>query len=159
MGWVARFFLLVVILSVTELYLLIWVAERTSLLMTLALCVLTGVVGGAMVRRQGLKTLAAIQKELSRGAMPAKNIVSGLILLMIGTFLLTPGFLTDTMAFLMLIPPVRQLVASRLVGYFKRRIRFQNLGSAAQGSRSQFEKGQVIEVEAEVVEPRGKGEL
>lgn len=157
MGWIARFFLLVLVLSLSELYLLIYVAEHTTLLTTLALCVLTGVVGGAMVRAQGLRTLANIQRSLARGQVPAQDIVSGLILLMIGTLFLTPGFLTDTLAFMILIPPVRKVVAGFLVGYFKRRIRFSKVGfgKKAASSGNTFEpEGTVIEVDAEVVEPR-----
>lgn len=124
MGFIARFFLLVCILSIAELYLLVKAAATISLLATLALCVLTGVLGGALVRYQGLQTLRDIQRNTKRGAMPAEDIISGLILLIIGTMLLTPGFITDTVAFMMLIPALRSVVAKQLVGYFKKRMTF-----------------------------------
>lgn len=124
MGFIARFFLLVLVLSIAELYILVQAAAALSLIVTLALCVLTGVVGGALVRYQGLQTLRDIQRNMVRGAVPAQEIISGLILLMIGTMLLTPGFITDTVAFLMLIPALRGLVAKQLVVYFKKRVTF-----------------------------------
>ena len=126
MGFVARFFLLVMILSVAELYVLIYAASQLSVLATLALCILTGVVGGALVRAQGLQTLREIQKAGTRGQLPATEIISGLILLIIGTLLLTPGFITDTIAFLMLIPPLRAGVAAGLVSRFKNNIKVQH---------------------------------
>lgn len=159
MGWIARFFLMVVFLSVTELYLLIWASERTSILFTLALCVLTGIVGGALVRSQGLQTLRAIRGSLGRGQMPAQTIVSGLILLIIGTLFLTPGFLTDAIGFLMLIPGVRHIAASRLVAYFKTRIKVAPVVSFGGSGRSPSSESTVIDVEAEVVDSRRPGEF
>lgn len=153
MGWIARFFLLVLFLSISELYLLIYVTEHTSLLTTLLLCVLTGVVGGGMVRAQGLRTLVGIQQSLGRGQVPAQEIVSGLILLMIGTFFLTPGFITDALAFLMLVPPVRKVTSGFLIRYFKNRVRFKKVDLGAKRSSSRPSgQGRVIEVEAEVVD-------
>lgn len=121
MVFIARFFLLVTVLSVGELYLLVTVANQISLLVTLALCVLTGVLGGGLVRYQGLRCLKEIQTSMGQGQVPAAEIVSGLILLVIGTLLLTPGFITDTVAFTMLIPPIRLAVARRAVTAFKKR--------------------------------------
>ena len=117
-----RFFLLVLFLSFAELYILVYVASKTGFLLTFSLCLLTGLVGGAMVRSQGLSTLTRIQKSLTSGQLPAREIVSGLILLVTGTLLLTPGFITDVAAFLFLAPPVRDLVAAGLIRYFRGRI-------------------------------------
>ena len=122
MGFIARFFALVLFLSIAELYLLVELSARTSVLLTFALCAFTGIVGGAMVRAQGLKTLAEIQRLLGMGKMPGEQIVSGLILLSIGIMLLTPGFITDSVAFAMLIPPLRRKTARLLTGYFKGRV-------------------------------------
>jgi len=158
MGWIARFFLLVVFLSITELYLLIWVADRTSILTTLALCILTGVVGGALVRRQGLQTLAKIRQSTAAGKVPAQDIVSGLILLIIGTLFLTPGFLTDTAAFLLLMPPFRKFVAAGLISYFQHRIQFRDIRTHRKTRQTEHDDV-VIEAEAEFVDPRGDREL
>ena len=71
MSFISRFFLLVLFLSFGELYLLMLVAEHITLITTLALCVLTGILGGAMVRIQGLQTLRDIQGSLAKGQAPA----------------------------------------------------------------------------------------
>lgn len=130
MRFIARFFLFVVVLSIAELYLLVEMASRFSLGLTLLLCILTGVVGGAMVRRQGLATLAEIGQSLNAGQIPGAQIVSGLILLITGTLLLTPGFITDTVAFLLLIPPLRRMAAVLLLAYFKKSILIKSAGFA-----------------------------
>lgn len=131
MSFIGKFFLLVMFFSFAELYLLIEVASRFSVLLTVALCALTGIVGGSMVRAQGLRTLAEIQKSTKEGRIPGDQIVAGLILLIIGTLLLTPGFITDTIAFAMLIPPLRLAFSRFLVNYFKDKVTvatFQNGG-------------------------------
>ena len=167
MGFVARFFLLVLLLSFGELYLLIEVAAKIGLGITLMLCVLTGVLGGGLVRHQGLQTLAAIGKATSAGKLPASEIVSGLILLMVGTLLLTPGFITDCVAFAMLIPPLRKAAAALAVAFFKRRFKlrptrggFQAASFTSQSfgrrdaNATPIDPSQVIiEVDAEPVEP------
>ena len=125
MGFIARFFLLVLFLSIGELYLLVELSMRISVLLTFVLCALTGIVGGAMVRHQGLRTLSEIGQNLSSGKMPGEAIVSGLILLSIGIMLLTPGFITDTVAFLMLVPSLRNMAAGFLVAWFKKKATFK----------------------------------
>ena len=127
MGFIARFFLLVLVLSFGELYLLILAAERISIGVTLMLCVLTGVVGGAMVRAQGVTALSQINKTMAQGKVPGVEIVSGLMLLMIGTMMLTPGFITDSIAFLLLIPPLRKLAAGYILSQLKKRVQFSSV--------------------------------
>lgn len=124
MGFVARFFLIVVILSFAELYLLLAVAAHLGFLATILCCVLTGVLGGSLVRVQGFASLLEIQKSLAAGHVPAVPVVSGLILLVLGALLLTPGFITDTLGFLLLIPPLRHRVAAWIIRRW--RARFSN---------------------------------
>lgn len=147
MSFIGKFFLLVLALSFGELYFLIRVAEVINLPATFLLCVLTGVLGGALVRFQGLQTLREIQRSLRGGRLPAQDIVSGLILLVIGTLLLTPGFITDSVAFLLLVPLVRHGAARILLAYFQRRI----FPPGRTRKRSDPE-AVIIEVEAEEVE-------
>ena len=133
MGFISRFFLIVLILSFGELWLLIEVSQSISLLLTLFLCVLTGVMGGYLVRAQGFRTWREIQANLARGQAPAQEIVSGLILIVIGTLLLTPGFITDTIAFSLLIPPLRKAAAAFLVAWFKKKATVKNMHMSAGG--------------------------
>ena len=108
MTFVAYFFLTVLFLSVSELFLLVRVASAIGFFETMALCVLTGVLGGAIVRYQGLQALARVQRELASGRLPADELLGGVALIVVGALLCVPGFITDVFGFLMLIPPVRR---------------------------------------------------
>ena len=157
MSFVGRFFLLVLLLGFGELYLLVKVAALAGFATTLALCVLTGVVGGGLVRAQGLRTLLQIQTQLDRGEMPAREIVSGLVLLAVGLMLLTPGFITDTIGFLFLIPALRLAAAERVARLMEGRVAMQRapLGFGGYGPRPGGAEpprppaGKVIDVEPE----------
>lgn len=152
MGFVARFFVLVTIVTFGEMYLLLEVAARAGVLVTILGCVLTGVIGGTLVRIQGWHTIAAIQKAMSRAEIPAVDMVSGAILIAVGALLVTPGFLTDTAGFLMLIPALRSLVARRLIRWFKRK---------AEGSRTRrgSPDSVVIDVEPEPINDEDPAQL
>lgn len=164
MSFVGKFFLLVLVLGFAELWLLVNVASGIGFLPTLGLCILTGVVGGALVRRQGLKTLQQIQQAVGRGEVPAVQIVSGLVLLIVGALLIVPGFITDILGFLMLVPGLRGLAAGRVAKSLEGRVQssFSGYGAAGFGpfagaDRSEDRRGPVIiDVEAEE-EPRPKG--
>lgn len=105
-------------MSSAELALLINVASQYGFFTTFLLCVLTGIVGGSMVRFQGLQTIWNIQTGLIQGKAPTTEIVSGMMLLIIGALLIVPGFITDTMGFILLIPVLRKKVAVKIVQYF-----------------------------------------
>ncbi|MDN5280116.1 MAG: protein FxsA [Clostridiales bacterium] len=119
MGCIIYFFLIVTFFSVSEVAMLLYVAQQTSLLFTMACCVFTGIVGGFFVRQQGLLTLAKIKKTLEQGAIPADEAIEGLLLLIVGILLCVPGFITDFLGFLIIIPPIRAMVARVLVDRFK----------------------------------------
>lgn len=112
MGCVFRFFLLVTFFSVSEVAILLWVANHTGLLFTIACCVFTGVLGGYLVREQGLQTLSRIQSTMNEGQIPADEAVEALMLFVVGILLCVPGFITDTLGFLIIIPSIRKFAAS-----------------------------------------------
>jgi len=114
MSFVATFFLVVLVLAVSELYLLVQAAAAMGFLATLGLCVLTGILGGALVRHQGIQTLRRLQRELAAGRLPADEILEGIVLLIVGALLCVPGFITDLLGALMLIPPLRRAVIVRV---------------------------------------------
>lgn len=74
---------------------------------TLAAVVVTAVIGAAMLRAQGLAAIGRARRQLDRGEIPVAEVLGGVCLLLAGALLLTPGFVTDTIGFLLLIPPVR----------------------------------------------------
>jgi UPF0716 protein FxsA len=101
------FLLLFVGAPLVELYFLIKVGSQIGPLPTLSLTIFTALLGGWLVRRQGLATLTRVKSAMARGEMPAFEMMEGFILLVCGLFLLLPGFITDIVGFVFLIPWVR----------------------------------------------------
>jgi UPF0716 family protein affecting phage T7 exclusion len=102
-----RFLLLLAIIPLAELWLLIEITKRTSLGLTIALVLFTGMLGVSLVRWQGMKALREIQQQVASGQSPSLSIIGGVLILLAGAFLLTPGIITDTAGFLLLIPQLR----------------------------------------------------
>ena len=113
---VATIFLVVPII---EIYLLIQVGQVIGAGWTIFLVVLTAVIGVGLLRIQGLSTLNRAQQKLQQNELPAREILEGMGLVVAGALLLTPGFFTDTIGFLLLFPPTRiwlvSSIASRMV--------------------------------------------
>lgn len=98
-----------------EIFLLIKVGGVIGALPTVSLVVLTAVIGAFLLRQQGFATLARIQSELHRGEVPAVSLLEGAALVFGGALLLTPGFFTDALGFLCLIPPTRRALVQWLL--------------------------------------------
>ena len=95
---------------ILEISVFISVGEEIGLSWTLAIVILTAVTGTWMMKRQGLKTLFRLQSQLNQGQLPLREVFDGFCLLLAGAFLLTPGFVTDGVGFLLLISPFRSLI-------------------------------------------------
>ena len=102
------FLLLLVGAPLVELYVLIEVGSQIGALPTILLSVFTAILGAALVRLQGVSVLLRVQETLARGEAPALEMLEGAVLMMAGVMLLFPGFITDIIGFLMLIPPLRR---------------------------------------------------
>ena len=100
--------LLFVGVPLVELYFLIEVGSEIGAIPTLFLTVFTAVLGGMMVRLQGFSTALRVRDAMDRGEMPAIEMLEGAVLLAAGVMLLLPGFITDALGFLCLVPPVRR---------------------------------------------------
>ena len=98
-----------------EIYLLISVGRVIGAGTTIAVVILTAVAGAWLLRIQGLSTLMKIQHSTAAGKLPAQELIEGLILLITGALLLTPGFFTDAIGFALLVPPIRAWCARRLL--------------------------------------------
>lgn len=110
--------LLFIFVPLTEIYLLIQIGTRIGAIPTLGLILFTAFLGALLLRVQGLMTLAKIRQSMDRGELPAGSLIEGLILLIAGVLLLTPGFFTDALGFICLIPQVRQWLAALLIQRF-----------------------------------------
>lgn len=102
------FFIIFIIIPLLELMVFGAVGEEVGLFNALLLALLTAVIGGAVVRHQGMQTLRAVQDAMGQGKMPLGELFDGICLVAAGATLITPGFITDTVGFLLLIPAVRE---------------------------------------------------
>lgn len=112
------FHLLIILLigfPLIEITLLIEVGGSLGVFPTIALVVLTAVVGAMLVRAQGFATLRRARRSMDAGELPAIEMIESVFLLLAGALLLAPGFVTDAFGFLFLIPPLRQALIMRLI--------------------------------------------
>jgi UPF0716 protein FxsA len=119
MGWLL---LLFIALPAAELALLIEIGRRIGTLETIGLIVVTGIVGAAMARSQGLRVLSRVREEMSSGQMPADSLLHGVMILVASALLVTPGVLTDAFGFLCLVPGFRSLVKRGVVRWIRRAV-------------------------------------
>lgn len=108
------FFILFVVMPIAEIAVLIKVGGAIGGLTTIGIVILTAIIGTAMLRQQGMATLNKAQLRMQNGEMPAQQMLEGLLLLIGGVLLLTPGFITDFFGFCTLIPISRQFLAAKL---------------------------------------------
>ena len=102
-----------------EIYFLIQVGEVIGALPTILLVVLTAVIGAFLLKQQGVSTLARFQSSMAQGQMPATALLEGVMLVIGGALLMTPGFFTDAIGFACLLPFSRQWLAKRMISRVK----------------------------------------
>ena len=107
----AKLFLLFTIVPTVELYLLIQIGKQIGGVPTIAMVIAMGMLGAALARAEGLRVLREWQRSLAAGTVPTDGVVSGVLILLGGVLLITPGVLSDVAGLLLFIPPVRRQVA------------------------------------------------
>jgi len=133
------FLILFITIPLVEIAILINIGKIIGAGYTIALVIGTAFLGVSLLRIQGISTLAKVQANISRGQLPATELIEGLILLISGVLLLTPGFFTDMVGFLMLVPALRQRLAETFfVNFMKNRINIR---------QTQTRSGNIIEGE------------
>jgi len=113
--------LLLIGVPIIEIALFIEIGGYIGLWPTLATILVTAVIGAALVRRQGLATLAKAQAEVDAGRPPVRELFDGVCILIAGALLLTPGFMTDAVGLALLIPGFRTVLGRRLLELIKAR--------------------------------------
>ena len=108
-------FLIFVIVPLVEIYVLLQVGGAIGALPTIAAVVFTAMLGVVLIRIQGFVTLMRFREKMARGEMPAEEMFTGMALLLAGAFLLTPGFVTDTVGFLLLTPVIRRYLLKEII--------------------------------------------
>ena len=111
-----------------ELYVIIQVGQAIGVLNTIAVLIMVSAVGAWLVKREGLSVLRRAQARVDQGGLPGRELVDGVLILFAGALLLTPGFVTDLVGILLLLPPIRAGLRAGVVRALRRRAEFRTLG-------------------------------
>jgi UPF0716 protein FxsA len=132
-------------LALAEVMAFFWVGSRIGLGWALGIALFTALLGAVLVRRAGLSALGRIRGKLNRGELPGRELSDGAVILVSGAFLITPGFITDTLGFLILLPPVQALVYRFLSRRVSTRVNVFTVGRG--GPTGPGPEDQIIDVE------------
>ena len=113
---------LFIALPLLELYLILKVGEAIGAVWTIALLAADSVLGSLLLRSQGRSVWRRFNYALAEGKMPHREVVDGVLVIFGGAFLITPGFVTDVIGLLLLLPPTRALIRSQVVQRLGRRV-------------------------------------
>ena len=125
----AVLFLLFVIVPILEIAVLIQVGQVIGGWNTIALLILVGAGGAWLAKREGIAVYRRFRRQVETGVVPGKELADGFMILLAGALLLTPGFVTDILALLLLLPPVRAVIRASALhrvtrGIYHRRGRY-----------------------------------
>ena len=146
-AWPLLFF----VIPLVEIYFLVQVGEEIGAGMTVLLVIITAIIGVTMLRQQGLRTLLKANQAMQAGQMPAQELFDGFILAAVGILLVTPGFFTDAVGFVLLVPTVRKAL---LRGVLSKLVMQVNNGHASAHYRSSSTQYTTQQEEAELSRPK-----
>lgn len=116
------YFLIFVLIPIVEMWILIEIGMQIGAIQTVVLVVLTASLGLFLLKRQGLSVIVSARHKMQQGALPASELVGGVLIAIGGALLLTPGFITDLFGFSLLIPQTRHWLLLKLVDRFRDKI-------------------------------------
>jgi len=122
-------FILFAVLPILEIALLVNVGSVIGGWNTIGLVILTAFIGAYFVKREGISTLQTAQAKMQRNEVPGKELVEGLMLVVAGVLLVTPGFITDIIGFMFALPGSRHLLATQVSKHMKMRVVAPGMGA------------------------------
>ena len=143
--------LILIIVPIIEITLFVQIGGAIGLGWTLLIILVTAMLGARAIRRQGIDALTRAQAQMATGKPPVGEIVHGVLILMAGIFLLTPGFMTDALGFLLLFPAARLLVLELAAGFILPKL-FSGF-SVRRGSTQNPADAKIIEGDYRVEDP------
>ena len=149
--------LLFVVLPVLEIYLLIQVGQVIGAWWTVLLLIADGLLGSWLIKHEGTRAWRALQEALAAARMPARELADGALILVGGTLLLTPGFLSDIVGFFCILPVTRPIARAGLTRFLTRkflsgRVRSGPDGPGRDRARTRQRPGPDGVVQGEVVD-------
>ena len=121
-----KLFLAFTLIPLVEIYLLIKLGQNFGAITSILLVIFTGILGAYLARMEGLRTLFRIQETMGEGRMPGEELLDALLIAIAGLVLITPGFITDVVGFLMLFPFTRMLAKNWLKKRMKAKSAFRD---------------------------------
>jgi len=146
------FFILFIMIPLAEIIVFMNVSDVIGLGTALIMALLTAILGGTIVRYQGIQTIMAAQGNMRRGILPSRELFDGLCLVAAGATLITPGFITDALGFALLIPALRGLLLQKLI----RSGKFEMSGFSTEQHNSPYNDPSVIDAEYETLDEENK---
>lgn len=147
-----RLLILFISVPIIELLLLIEVGKKISWELTVLIIFITAIIGARLTKIQGAQTIRNVQSALRMGKIPHREVLDGLMILVAGAILLTPGFLTDFVGFCLLIPKLRSYLRGFLKNFLKNKIIVQTNADLNQNkTTSNWAKDESV-IDAEVIE-------
>ncbi len=142
-----KLLLLFILVPLAEFYLFWTLGDKIGLLSTFAIIFITAIIGASLTKSQGDRAIKKLQHATGKGTLPTQEALDGIIIIIAGTVLITPGFLTDAVGFLLLIPTNRTLIAKYLGRKLKNKIRSKPSSPAPPDPKqSQLDDGKVIDI-------------
>ncbi len=118
---IGKIIVLFILMPLLEISLLLFISEKIGAINTIAIIVLTGIIGGFLAKREGIKTLRTLRYRGGNNKPIPKEIADGILILIGGVFLLTPGIITDIIGFIFLIPFTRPIARKFLRAYIDKK--------------------------------------
>lgn len=162
-----------IVVPIAEIYVIVKVGEAIGVLPTIALLILDSFLGAALLRSQGRLAWGRFNEALAQGRIPAREVFDGAMVILGGAFLITPGFISDVVGLLLLIPPSRTIfrgivawmarrhaafTVMRTVRWGANRANGRDPGRAASSYDYEGTAHEVHEAEHDLPRPSGDGE-
>ncbi len=147
-----RLLILFISVPIIELFLLIEVGKKISWELTVLIIFITAIIGARLTKIQGSQTIRNVQSALRMGKIPHREVLDGLMILVAGAILLTPGFLTDFVGFCLLIPKLRSYLREFLKNFLKNKMIVRTSAGFNQNkTASNWENNKSV-IDAEIIE-------
>ena len=147
-----RLLILFISVPIIELFLLIEVGKKISWELTVLIIFITAIIGARLTKIQGSQTIRNVQSALRLGKIPHREVLDGLMILVAGAILLTPGFLTDFVGFCLLIPKLRSYLQKFLKSFLKNKMIVRKIAVFNQNkTTSNWAKDESV-IDAEIIE-------
>ena len=145
-----------IVVPLAELYVILQVGEAIGAPLTILILALDSIIGSLLLKSQGRAVWRRFNETMAAGRIPHREVLDGVMVIFGGAFLITPGFITDIVGILLLLPPTRIVMRKLLVRMLGGRFAISVAGAATRGrSRGGYDvEGTATEVEQDRLEPR-----